>query len=207
MINKRILKLVNYIEPYKKIADVGCDHGYLIDLAFKEKNIIFAQAIDNKEGPLRIAQKNLQQYTNVSFSLSNGLEELNEIVEVVIIAGMGGITITEILKKNPEKLNNLQRLIIQANRDQYLVRNTLMQLNWEIIAEEIFEDSGQIYELVIAKKGQKLLTENELLFGPFLLKEKSEIFIKKWSDIQKKLSLYSTSKHDYMLKQIQDILR
>ena len=91
MISKRIKVVCSHIEPYKIIADVGCDHGYLIKEAFDKYNIEFAYAIDNKIGPLESAKNNLMDYKNVEFSLSDGLTDLKEDVEVVVIAGMGGM--------------------------------------------------------------------------------------------------------------------
>ncbi len=203
----RISRLVSYIGPFQYIADIGCDHGHLINIAFKEKEILFAQAIDNKLGPLTAARKNLHHLDNVYYSLSDGLEELDDSVEVVVIAGMGGIAISNILNNNQKKLHNLKRLIIQPNRDQYLVRAVLMGLGWKIIAEEILIDYGKIYEIIIAEIGEMKLSESELTFGPYLMKEKNDIFIKKWNIILEKLYSHPLAENKNMINLIKSILR
>ena len=94
--NNRIKEIAKYIRPYKKIADVGCDHGYLIVEAFKNHEIDYAIAIDNKQGPLDSAKYNILKYgfnNNVRFSLSSGISDIDDDTEVVIIAGMGGLLI------------------------------------------------------------------------------------------------------------------
>ena len=44
----RIEELATFISPYKVIADVGCDHGYLVIEAFEKAGVTKAYAIDNK---------------------------------------------------------------------------------------------------------------------------------------------------------------
>ena len=56
-----------------------------------------------------------------------------------------------------------------------------MQLDYHIIDEEIMEEKGHIYEIVIAEYGHKELKEVELKFGPILMNSKSALFIKKWN--------------------------
>ena len=60
-ISKRIEKIIEFIDVLDKVADVGCDHGYLC-LGCLEKGISFVQNIDNKIGPLNTAKMNLQDY-------------------------------------------------------------------------------------------------------------------------------------------------
>ena len=56
----RLNSALDWIDIDDKLADIGCDHGYLADLAFK-KGVSFVQLIDNKEGPLNVAKKNLYE--------------------------------------------------------------------------------------------------------------------------------------------------
>ena len=57
--SKRIKEIASFIMPYKSVADIGTDHGYLLLEAFN-LGINFAQAIDNKVGPLNSAKNNLK---------------------------------------------------------------------------------------------------------------------------------------------------
>lgn len=190
--SERIKAIVSFINPYKRIADVGCDHGYLIIEAFKQ-GINFAQAIDNKKGPLNQAIINLQSYTNkVSFSLSNGLEKLDEKVEVIVIAGMGGISIIDIFKAHPEKLVNIQRLILQANRNQKELRKYISQIGFKIVSEKIIYEDEVYYEIIVCDKGNVSYSDDELTYGPLLLQERSPLFIEKWTQVINKYELINT---------------
>lgn len=42
------------------------------------------------------------------------------------------------------------------------------------------EENEKIYEIIVAQKGIACYSDQELFFGPFLLKEKGEVFAKKW---------------------------
>ncbi len=183
---KRIIELAKLIKPYTKVADVGCDHGYLI-LEALNNGVTFAQAIDNKQGPLNQAISNLDDFKDrVEFSLSNGLESLNKEVEVIVISGMGGKLIIEILNKDFNKLSNIKKIIIQANKNISDVRKYMMNNGFKVSCEKIIFEDANYYELIVFESGQALYSPLELLYGPMLIKERSEIFLNKYNDLIKK---------------------
>ena len=55
------------------------------------------------------------------------------------------------------------------------------------MAEDILEEAGKFYEILVAEAGQQTLTEQEKRFGPFLLEQKSSVFQQKWQKELKKL--------------------
>jgi tRNA (adenine22-N1)-methyltransferase len=176
----RIQEIAQYISPYTRIADIGCDHGFLILEAFKN-GATFAQAIDNKKGPLSSAIQNLESVKDkVVFSLSDGLSMLDPSIEVVIISGMGGMLIVAILTAQFDKLKNVKRLIIQANRNIDKVRLFGSKNGYLIVSEKIIYEEGIYYEIIVFEKGYSSYTLEELHFGPHLLKEKGQIFLNKW---------------------------
>lgn len=178
--SKRIAAIAEFIHPYKSVADIGCDHGYLLDIAF-QKGVTLAQAIDNKTGPLEIAINNLKKHGDkVIFSLSDGLSDLDPRIEVIVIAGMGGSLITKILSENKHKLENVKRVILQANRNIDKVRQYAINNGFKLVSEKIIEEESIIYEIIVLEKGYQELNEAEIIFGPFLLKNKHPLFIKKW---------------------------
>lgn len=182
MISKRLKTIAKYIEPYKSIADVGCDHGYLIIEAFENHQINFAQAIDNKPLPLKSALQNITRggfSSRVIFTLSDGLTEIWEDIEVVIISGMGGFNIIKILENNPDK--RIKRFILQANRNVYDLRKYLMNNSYKIVDEDIIYEDEKYYEIIICEfiDSPVNYTEKELKFGPILLKKRNDVFIDK----------------------------
>lgn len=183
MFSKRICEIAKLIKPYKIIADVGCDHGYLIIESFLNSDVSKAIAIDNKIGPLNSAKKNLEKYNfNVRFSLSSGVSDIDDDTEVVVISGMGGLLISKIISDdltNNKKLYNVKRLILQANRNNFELRKFLMENNYQIIDEKIIYEDDKYYEIIVCERvNEKIIyTFEELYFGPMLLKRKDDIFI------------------------------
>lgn len=183
MISKRLKEIAKYLENKKILADVGCDHGYVIIEGFLNYNLQKAYAIDNKEGPLENAKNNINahEFSNkVEFLLSDGLEKLEDYVDVIVFAGMGGLLIIDLLKKDFRKLNN-SRLIIQANRNTYEVRKYLTDVGFYIYDEKIVFEDGKYYEIIVFEKTEQPFNykRNELYFGPVLLERKDSVLKEK----------------------------
>ncbi len=177
---ERIKALVDEIYPFKKIADVGCDHGYLIIESFKKYNLDNAIAIDNKKGPLDMAISNIKNYdffNKVRFSLSSGISDIDDDTECVIIAGMGGLLITDLVSDN---LRNVKRFIIQPNRNIMEVRKKLCSLGFYISNEKVIIDANKYYEIITFDKGSQEYSNIEYEFGPILLQNKSKEFKDKY---------------------------
>jgi len=111
----------------------------------------------------------------------------NESVEQLVIAGMGGSLMTNILNDHPERLATVMRLILQPNVGTRHVRKWLLNNNYGIVAEQLIEENGHIYEIIVADydaeqvySNQAELKNKQILFGPLLWQEKSSIFKKKW---------------------------
>lgn len=188
MSKDRITKIASYIYPYKKIADVGCDHGYLIIDAFEKMNIEKAVAIDNKKGPLSKAIENIKgkkYYKDVRFSLSSGIKDIDIDTECVVISGMGGKLITEIIEDDFNNLINVKRLLLVPHKDCKDVRICVLKYGFKPVFEKIIFDSGIYYTIIVCDKdnnNDKKYTDDELTFGPYLLEEKDELFIKMYEE-------------------------
>lgn len=185
-ISKRISKILDFIDVEDKVADIGCDHGYL-GLGCIQKGVTFVQNIDNKIGPLNTAKRNLQEYvdSNIIYTLCDGLNELDERVDTIVISGMGGDLITQIINENLDKAKKLKKIIIVAHSKVPFLRKNLTKY-FSIIDEDLVEDNGKIYEIIVFNPCESFgYNEKELLFGPILIKEKNSLFIKK---IEKRLT-------------------
>lgn len=186
MLGNRLKALLEFIDENDQIADIGCDHGYLLIAAVK-KGVKFVQGIENKIGPLEQAKFNLSPYLSleVKLSLSDGLDALDEHIDSIVISGMGGLNIINILAKNIEKAQQFKKMIIQPNSNIFELRKFLNENGFLITHEQIVFEKKQYYEILIAKYiGDVIrLSDNDLLFGPILRKEKSLLFIKKWTRV------------------------
>ena len=203
---KRLSAIINFIDKNDVVADIGCDHGYLLKLAIENRSINKGYAIDNKIGPLNSAKHNLQRYENITFVLSDGLKSVEAVdINCVVIAGMGGMLINDIISESLEKFNKINKLILCPNRNIDKVRLFLNENGFMIVDEDIVYEDSKFYEILVAKIGNQTLNETELYFGPYLLKNKNETFINKWSEYYEKIKNIDNKKEE--LKIIEEVIK
>lgn len=157
MLSIRLQQVLEYISSNDRLADIGCDHGYLTIGAI-EKGVRFVQLIDNKEGPLTIAKKNLKQFENMAqviYTHADGLANLDNLVNVVCICGMGGDLIYNIINDNLVKAKGLDFLILQPNSKVEKLREKMANLKFEIIDEQIVYDKKKYYQIIKVKHNPK----------------------------------------------------
>ena len=176
-LSKRLNTCLNYTKGFNKLADIGTDHARLPIEAIEEGYVSSALAIDNKIGPFKIAYDNvikhkLQKQINVL--LSDGLEKIDVNVDVVVISGMGGSLIADILLKH--SLRNVKRLILQPNNDANIVRESLNKIEYHIIDELIINEKNKLYDIIVIEPGKAEYNKLQIQFGPINLLQKSRFF-------------------------------
>lgn len=183
MIPLRLLAVTAFIKADDVVADIGSDHGYLaLHLAKRGHNYVYAS--ENKLGPYRRLKNSTNEARDIiEVTLSDGLEHLPAKVNTLVIAGMGGSLIVDILKKHPEKLANIKKILLAPQGSEGEVRQTLAALNYQLINEKIVKENNHYYEIIVAEPGVCTLNELEVIFGPINLKEKSREFRQKWQRI------------------------
>ena len=142
-----------------KVADVGCDHGYVsLYLASKKacKKVI---AMDINEGPLSHARKNIEKAglsDCIDCRLSDGMQALNQgEVDTVLIAGMGGMLVCRILEQSPEVIQEVSTLVIQAQSDLCEVRKMIHKIGFFIEKEKFCMDAAKPYLVMRAVRGEE----------------------------------------------------
>jgi len=182
-ISKRLLALARLVPPGSRVADIGTDHGLLPVYLAEEGISPLVIGVDANRGPFDTARRNVQACLTagkVDLRLGDGLTPLRPgEVDVVIIAGLGGAAIREILSQAPEVAEGLKRLILQPMNASETVRRWLCGHGWLIVEEDLVSENGQLYEIIAAEKGAaRSLSEEEACFGPLLIKHKHHLLPK-----------------------------
>lgn len=194
MISKRLQALTHDITKKSIVADIGCDHGYLLIELAQQDLIQKGYACDVNEGPLQSAQDNIKKYgyDNLLFTrLGNGTLALNEDdckeVDTLVVAGMGGALITDILKPI-NRLTNLNTLILQPNIGAEIIREYLMLSSFHLVKETIVIDNDITYPVLVYKKTagkNQQWNRFEMIVGPFILAQKCEANVRYLSELRK----------------------
>ncbi|MGG5358593.1 MULTISPECIES: tRNA (adenine(22)-N(1))-methyltransferase [unclassified Enterococcus] len=187
-LSKRLEKVGEFVPEAARLADIGSDHAYLPVALMLKGKITFAVAGEVVQGPFDSAQKQVRKNgleEKIIVRLADGLAAIKpeDQINAVTIAGMGGSLIKDILEAGKkDRLSGKERLILQPNIGERTLRIWLQENSYQIIDEVILEENKKIYEIITAEKTDVPIdyTEEELMFGPILLKEKSSVFAQKW---------------------------
>ena len=184
-ISKR-LKLIHDMVPKSVVADIGSDHGKLMIALIQSQTIIKGYAVENKEGPFERLKNSLTRsgvIDKVTPLFSDGIKDLPSDVGTVIIAGMGGLNIVNILKSHREKLAHVETIIIDAHTAVPTARKEICQLGYAIADEKIIKEDDIFYEIIkFVKAETAIISDEDLEFGPILRKEKSATFKEKYKN-------------------------
>ncbi|MCL1630402.1 class I SAM-dependent methyltransferase [Sporolactobacillus sp. CPB3-1] len=185
-LSPRLNAVLHMLPKGKCLADIGSDHAHLPCRAIQEGLCETAIAGEVRVGPYRQSVDNIE---TLGFShcidvrLGDGLDVLHpDEADTIVIAGMGGELIADILERGREKLGTTTTLILQPNIREPRVREWLSQNGWSIIDETIVEETPHFYEIIRAEQcpDWQKLSDLELQFGPILSKKKQTAFVKKW---------------------------
>jgi len=184
-LSERLERIANLINQNETMADIGTDHGFL-PVSLWERGLCSKVILsDINKGPLEKARKNIEMSNpglDFDLRLGNGLETLEEgEVDTIVIAGMGGVLMTEILGHHLNKSKSFKKIILQPRNGQEKLRFWLNQSGFQIVREELVREGGKICEIILAqpldysKEGVSLTVEFELIAfelpNPGLLKD------------------------------------
>jgi len=155
-ISKRLQLVASFIPDNSYIIDVGCDHALLDIYLATTLNNIKILATDINQNPLKSAKTNIKKYNlenKIKIEQKNGINNLDKEVDTVVIAGMGGILISNILK-NKNNLKNIKNIIVSPNNEFPCVRKTLIKNGYFIEKEELLIEKNKTYLVIKAIKGK-----------------------------------------------------
>lgn len=184
-LSKRMKMNADLVPDGCRLADVGCDHGYVSIYLAERRRCKKILALDVNKGPLAIACEHIRQAhleEHIECRLSDGLSALEPgEVDAVLIAGMGGMLICRILRERGKVLSRVDNLILQAQSDWKTLRETLFQLGFRIDREQVCKDAGKYYLSIRAVRGkeERPYMEQENTYGR-LLPERGDALYHEW---------------------------
>ena len=153
-LSDRMQVIADHVDPGERVADIGTDHGQIPVWLFAHEISPRVILSDISEGSIRKAMETAAAYqfgNEVSFRTGDGLEVLAPgEADTVIIAGMGGKLIRQILSDDPAHTRSFRKFILQPRKGSGPLRKWLLQNGFLIICEDVVRESHFIPEIITA---------------------------------------------------------
>ena len=177
-ISSRLLACANFVGRGNRVADIGCDHGYLSIHLLTNGIASSCIASDINEGPLQSAMRNARKFgvqSKIQFFLSDGVRNIPRDFDDLVCAGMGADTMVHILESAPWLRDAKYRLILQCQSKTPMLRRYLSEKGWRIYEEAVLRDGKFLYTVMEAgwRPEYPKLTVGEWYFPPALLENPS----------------------------------
>ena len=151
-LSNRLLACCGFVRKGDRVADVGCDHGYLGIHLLTNGIAGSIIASDVAEGPLQSAMRNAVKYgvrDRISFYLSDGLQNIPRDFDCMVCAGMGADTMISIIQHAAHWLKDPKyRLILQCQSKRPELRQWLYDYGFRINRETLAKDGKFVYTIM-----------------------------------------------------------
>ena len=157
-LSKRLRVAADLVRKGSYIADVGTDHAYLPIALCLEDRVRGAVASDINEGPILRAREHIKEYgleARIDTVLADGLDKISPYEpNDILILGMGGELIANIISRASFVKNEAIRLILQPMTHPEVLASYLAENGFETVDEIIVQDGGRddrIYRIICAR--------------------------------------------------------
>lgn len=137
------------------VADIGCDHAYLSLYLVLSGKCNLAIASDLREGPLKSAKENISKFECKNKIIpvhADGLDGIEEYSPSdILICGMGGDTIIQILSRAEFIKKQGMRLILQPQTAFAELALYLADNGFKIHQERYAHDRNKAYRIIAAE--------------------------------------------------------
>ena len=162
-LSKRLQTIADFVKKNSVVADIGTDHAHIPIYLIKNNIIDKAYACDINKGPLEKAKENIENFgvsENIVLRLSNGLDKMSsKEVDTIIIAGMGGELIIDILNRGKAFFDKKNTFILSPHTKTDEVRDYLIRKGFKILKEDMCIDEGKFYTVMEGR-----YTENTVMY-------------------------------------------
>lgn len=168
------------ITPGIPVADIGCDHAYLPIYLAKEGVSPRVIACDINAGPALKARENVEDAEldgRIEVRQGDGLSAVTPgEVQCVVMAGMGGPLMADILSDGKQVLEHVSEIIMQPQSEIGELRHFLQDNGFRIISENMINEENKFYPVIKAVHGT-MDWDREVYFryGKILLREENPV--------------------------------
>lgn len=140
------------VKPCDSLFDTGSDHAFIPIYLVMKGICENAVASDVKEGPLKVSRRNIRKFNlleSIKVEQGYGIENAKG-HDCIIVAGMGGQLIRDILEKNNSIARNADQLILQPMNAPEKLRKYLWDKGYEIYHENLCSEKHKVYNVICA---------------------------------------------------------
>lgn len=153
-LSKRLLSCANLVSS-RNIIDVGTDHAKLPIWLVKNNIIDNALACDITDFSINRSLHNVEKYNlteQIKVVFSDGLSAIDQnYSDTIVIAGLGGETISEILQKCRWENKKDKKFILQPTKSDLDLRIFLAKNGFIIESERVVNDGKYSYSTIVSK--------------------------------------------------------
>ncbi len=154
-LSTRLKMVADMVSAGFSVADIGCDHAFTSIYLVEQGIAPYCIAADLREGPLSGAATHIEEAglaDRIATRLSDGLREiLPGETDTVLISGMGGPLMTDILKNSLETSKKARELVLSPQSEPEVLRGFLREIGFYIEKEAMCFDEGKFYLCIKAK--------------------------------------------------------
>lgn len=180
----RLLSVARMVPPSKCVADVGADHGRLPVWLVKNDIVERAIVTDISAASLKKAEALIKEYgleDKIETRVGDGLSVIHPgEVDTVVMAGMGGLLIRDILSRAPQVAASVETFVLQPMKGQSLLRRWLVDNGYMMVDESLARENGKFYEVIVARHGRQYIPEDVYYDIGYMLIKKRDPLLKEF---------------------------
>lgn len=224
-LSMRLTAIRDMVPKNSIVADIGTDHGYIPVSLIKNKISKKVIGTDVSKGSLdKIIDlvNSLDMGKEIETRLGYGLDVIKPYeVNTLIIAGMGGMLIKDILVKGKNTTKSINNFILQPMVGAKELREFLIKNNFKIVDEDLVYEEEKYYEIIFAVNSksfvekdinyeisQLLLEKNHPLLKSFIQHkiDKAENIINEIQLVKTKMSMKKHRELKQLVKDYREVL-
>ena len=189
-LSPRLAAVARHVPEGARPIDVGTDHAMVPVWLIQSGRCPSVLAADIRPGPLDSARALLMKTgtaDRIRLMQTDGLAGIGPgDGDTVILAGMGGETMVDILSAAPWTREEGTLLILEPQSKKADLRRWLNNNGYAVLTEQLVRDAGRIYPILTALGGEcRAYTEAELHLG--LLDQAAAALVREYDEIKRRL--------------------